>query len=131
MRATAIRRRGVRLPVVKRSGKADYEAALALQCRLAGLPAPMREFRFAAPERQWRFDLYFPEGRLAVEVEGVTFRGPAGRHQRGDGLREDCVKYATALLKGIRVLRVMQDHVTSGQALNWIVLALAARGGDA
>jgi hypothetical protein len=37
------------------------------QLRMAGLPDPVEEYRFAPP-RRWRFDLAWPERMLAVEV---------------------------------------------------------------
>lgn len=62
----------------------------------------------------------------AVEVEGVTHYGKnrdgsmkLGRHQTGKGITEDCEKYNEALLLGWAVLRVTQEHVRLGKALEW------------
>lgn len=57
----------------------------------------------AGSNRRWRFDLYSRAHRLAVEVEGGTFR--AGRHSRGVGMSEDMEKYNEAVLRNIRLLR--------------------------
>jgi hypothetical protein len=45
------------------------ERLLPLCLRAAGLPEPIREYRFA-PSRRWRFDFAWPAAMLAVEVEG-------------------------------------------------------------
>jgi len=44
-----------------------------------GLPAPVFEYRFH-PSRKWRFDIAWPERRVAVEVEGEK---PASRFNSG------------------------------------------------
>lgn len=107
----------------RRSGKCDE---LLGQIRLAGLPAPETEFRFH-PQRKWRFDLAYPSVRLAVEYEGLVWKGKGGRHQRAQGLIADAEKYAEALLLGWRVLRVTSKHVKSGQALAWVTRALETK----
>ncbi len=58
------------------------------------------------PVRKWRFDWASIDLKLAIEIEGVTYKGPAGRHQRASGLTEDCHKYNSALALGWRVVRV-------------------------
>lgn len=103
----------------------DFAATLAIRAVQAGLPAPVREWRFH-PRRRWRFDLAFVEQRVAVEVDGGAFSG--GRHTSGPGFREDCVKLSEAAALGWRVLRVMPEHVESGEALRWLEAALAWGG---
>ena len=77
------------------------------------------------PDREWRADFaVWPslderEKPLLVEIEGAV-RGLPGRHQRIDGMTEDCEKYAAAMLLGMPVLRVMPSQVKSGYALLWI-----------
>lgn len=99
----------------------DLEDTLVWQVKIAGLHAPIRQFRFAPP-RRWMFDLAWPERQLAVEVEGGTWI--AGRHARGSGMEKDMEKYNTAVLRGWRVLRVNNHHVDDGRALAWITEAL-------
>jgi hypothetical protein len=81
------------------------------------------EHRFHS-ERRWRFDVAWPEQRIAVEIDGGGWT--AGRHSRGAGMRTDCEKLAAALLGGWRVLRVMPEHVSSGQAAAWAAALLAS-----
>jgi very-short-patch-repair endonuclease len=88
------------------------------QCRLAGLPMPIAEFRFH-PERRWRFDWAFQTAdRLAVEVEGGVWSG--GRHTRGVGFEKDLEKYAEALILGWKVLRVTPKQIADGRALTLV-----------
>ena len=93
------------------------ERELLWQTQAAGLPDPAREFRFH-PTRRWRFDLAWPDGHVAVEVEGGVY--VAGRHSRGVGFESDCEKYSEAMVLGWRVLRVTPRQIKSGQALGWI-----------
>ncbi len=99
-----------------------YEALLVHQCRAVGLPKPSTELQFAKP-RRWRFDVAFEAQRLAVEVEGATWAN--GRHTRGQGFENDCLKYAEAVIRGWRVLRVTSNMVKDGRALGLIERALA------
>lgn len=97
------------------------EEMFALQIRAVKLPEPEREYRFAPP-RRWRFDFAWPAEKLAVEVEGGHWSG--GRHTRGAGFESDCEKYAEALLRGWRTLRVTTGMVKDGRALQWLQKAL-------
>jgi len=67
-----------------------------------GLPVPTREYRFSA--RRFRFDLAYPEQKIAIEIEG---QGPwgLGRHQRPGGFERDLEKYNLATSLGWRVFR--------------------------
>ena len=89
----------------------------------AGLPAPVREHRFAPP-RRWRFDYAWPAHRTALEIEGGVWAG--GRHVRGRGYESDCEKYSEAALRGWRVLRVTPAMLRDGRALGLLERALAA-----
>lgn len=101
----------------------DLEVALLTQIEWAGLPKPETEFAFAkAIGRRWRFDLAWPDERLAVEVEGGTWTG--GRHTRGAGFEADAEKYAEAVLSGWRVLRVTGAMIRSGRAVALVERAL-------
>jgi very-short-patch-repair endonuclease len=66
------------------------------------IPKPETQYRFAKP-RRFRFDFAWPEHRVAVEIEGGTWRN--GRHTRGAGYARDCEKYNLAVVNGWRVLR--------------------------
>jgi len=95
-----------------------------VSCDTWGAVSPMHEYRKG---RAWRFDLAWPEVKVAVECEGGTWAG--GRHTRGAGFAEDCVKYAEAALAGWLVLRVTGEHIADGTALRWVETALGQRMG--
>lgn len=103
---------------------ADFEQQLVWQCRVAGLPPPTTEFRFAAP-RRWRFDLAWEGRKVAAEVEGAIWT--RGRHTRGAGYEKDLEKYNTAAMLGWTVLRFSTGQVTSGHALAVLEKALTAQ----
>lgn len=79
-----------------------------------GIPAPIPEYRFAPP-RRWRFDYAWPALHLALEIEGGIWNG--GRHVRGQGYENDCMKYNSAVLLGWTVLRATTAMVNDGRAL--------------
>jgi very-short-patch-repair endonuclease len=89
-----------------------------------------REYRFH-PVRRWRFDFAFPDEMLAVEVEGITYYGKnkdgsmkLGRHQTGKGMENDLEKYDEAMRLGWNIYRCSQKMVTSGRAVETILLLL-------
>lgn len=100
---------------------------LGVQLQAAGLPAPVLEWRFHPP-RKWRFDLAWPDKRLAVELQGGSF--VSGRHTRGVGYRQDCEKFNQAVLDGWRVLQITPAMIVDGSALTVIELAWHHFAGD-
>jgi len=101
------------------------EGAFLLHCKAYGL-RPESEYRFH-PKRRWKFDFYFPDEKLAVEVEGGGW--VSGRHHRMEGFTADCVKYNAATLMGIRILRYTTEMVESGQAINQVMTMLNVPNG--
>ena len=90
--------------------KSVLEVILADDIKKAGLPAPVREHRFAPP-RRFRFDFAWPDRMLAVEVEGGEFVPGGGRHQRRSGFTRDAEKYNLAQRLGWTVLRYTGTQV--------------------
>lgn len=81
------------------------------------MPEPEREVMFH-PTRRWRFDFLWRDQRLAVEVDGgIWIRG---RHNTGIGYVRDAEKLNEAMLAGWRVLRVCDQQIRSGEAIEWI-----------
>lgn len=64
---------------------------------------PVQQHRFAAPDRQWRFDFAWPEQKVAVEIDGGIF--VHGGHNRGMQMTADHEKANYATIRGWRVLR--------------------------
>lgn len=73
-------------------------SAYFVQC---GLPEPCFEYQFH-PVRRWRFDLAWPEQRVAVEVDGgIWIRGG---HNRGAQIKKDWEKRNEATAMGWQIL---------------------------
>ncbi len=64
-----------------------------------------------------------PGAYLLIEVDGGAYT--QGRHTRGKGFEEDCVKLSTAAALGYRVVRVTGTHIRSGEAVHLIAQALS------
>jgi len=88
------------------------------------LPVPVREHRFHA-KRRWRFDFAWPDLMIAVEIEGGTWSRGQSRHTSGKGYEGDCEKYSTAAIDGWCVIRATSSMVTSGKAINLLILAVS------
>lgn len=101
--------------------------ALETHIRALGLPEPEMEHRFLMP-RRWRFDMAWPDSRLAVECDGGTWTG--GRHVNGAGYAKDCEKLNEAVLLGWRVLRVTSDQIFDGRAVRWIQRAMGHKNDE-
>lgn len=72
--------------------------------------------------RDWRFDLAWPERRVAVEVHGAVHT--QGRHTRGAGFEGDRDKINTATLLGWRVLEFSTSQLFDGDNLRGEAVAL-------
>jgi len=108
----------------KRASKAHTQ--LLNQLKKAGFPQPVEELSFAKVfGRRFRFDIAWPEYRLAVEVHGGVWT--RGRHVSGEGFTKDRVKMNYAQLLGWRVLEVTSDQVSKHLALTWITHAFSRK----
>lgn len=67
-----------------------------------GLPSARFEYR-AFPPRRWRFDLAWPDYKIALEIDGGVYT--RGRHTRGVGFERDCWKMNEAAASGWCVFR--------------------------
>ena len=104
------------------SAASDLEEILFSKMKILHLPTPEREWKFH-PTRRWRFDFAWPEHNLlALEVEGATWAN--GRHNRGNGFENDCIKYGEAAVLGWRLLRVTGGMIQDGRAVDLIERAL-------
>lgn len=103
---------------------------LALVLAAVGLPEPQEEYMFHST-RKWRFDLAWPEHRLAVEIEGgiwlQTSEGRSKGHANPKRFLDDIEKYNEAALAGFRLIRVTPEMIESGQALAVIERAFHAQ----
>jgi very-short-patch-repair endonuclease len=98
------------------------EEAFAFHCHLLNLK-PEREVKLI-PGREWRFDFYWPEHNLAVEIEGATRFGKS-RHSKGEGFENDARKYNAAAIAGIRLLRFTTKMVKTAEAIDTVMAVLS------
>ena len=103
--------------------KSEWELLFAQQVYDARLSEPDREYRFH-PSRRWRFDFAWPREKIAVEIEGGVYS--QGRHTRGRGFTEDCIKYNAAAALGWRVFRYPSALVEDGSAIKQITNVLCS-----
>jgi len=118
------------------------------------LPLPEQEYRFAVSiGRDWRFDYCWPDLKIAFEQEGGGFgryivveggherrRGQSiplkpgtairvgGRHNTGEGMQEDAIKYSYAAILGWMVVRATTTMIRDGVAIELLLAAFRARG---
>lgn len=106
---------------------------LELQIEQRALPVYEREHAFAnSIGRRWRFDFAWPQHKLAVEIEGLVVMRIGGelvckgRHASISGFKDDCEKYAWAVVFGWRVMRFEQSQVKDKTAIDMLVRAIAS-----
>lgn len=99
---------------------------LLVQLKGTSLPEPAREVPFAgvSGRRRWRFDLAWPEGRIAVEYQGGITTGHVG-HRGIAGMLRDHAKINEAQICGWLVLQANAKTVDDGTALKLIEWAFA------
>lgn len=83
-----------------------------------GVTGYVRGYKFH-PSRKWKFDFAFHDKMIAVEIEGGTWTG--GRHTRGKGFENDCIKYNAATKAGWKIFRYTTNMVENGNAIEEIL----------
>jgi len=97
--------------------------------RLRGADPPARDARYGLVDldgtvRRYRFDLGWPDLRLAVEVQGGVWS--RGAHGRPSNLERDAEKAALAAARGWTVVPITNAMIRSGRGLR-LVLAVLER----
>lgn len=129
------------MPRKKKNQPSDLELEFMHQIRVAQLPKPERELRFAAERvgsapgmrerlkkyslQDWRFDLAWREHKLAVELNGGNYVG--GRHSNATQLTGEYRKINKAQQLGWVVLIFDRKLVESGEALRQLKIMLRLR----
>lgn len=95
--------------------------------------------------RQWRSDFANLHYDILLEVEGGTWLPPSikiakdgtakavaggGRHNRGAGYEEDCIKYSMASILGHTLIRVTTSQVKRDVHLELVRAALREKGAN-
>lgn len=127
----------VKQPATKKTKPQSKVPLLIAKLELAGI----KDLRWSGhndgeyifhPRRRWRLDVYHPESKVAVEVEGgIRSHGKNGeksRHLQYDGFTEDAIKYFEAGKLGIWVIRVSSEMVRDDRAACMFIQAIEARG---
>lgn len=83
-------------------------------------PKPVTEFRFH-PERKWRFDIAWPDQKIALEIEGGVWI--QGRHVRGKGYLSDLDKYNSASVLGWMVIRIDTSRIYTNMIVDMLQIA--------
>lgn len=104
----------------------DLPGRLAAVLRVFGYHTFEPEHVFHS-DRLWRFDLAFPEERVAIECDGGLYVPGGGGHNRPRDYVEDLEKLNEATAIGWLVLRVTGRMIDDGRALAWIERALKLR----
>lgn len=95
--------------------------------RADGIPLPVQELIFS-PTRKFRFDLAWPDHKVAMEIEGGVWMN--GGHNRGKGFTKDIEKYNHAAELGWTVLRcVPDDLLKQNQLLKTILIKKTKQNG--
>jgi very-short-patch-repair endonuclease len=82
------------------------------------------EYKFH-PVRKWRFDVAFPDAKVAAEIDGGAWS--AGRHTRGAGFIADQKKTNAAALLGWSVYRFTWEDLKTAYFVDTLTEALAAK----
>jgi very-short-patch-repair endonuclease len=86
------------------------QVLLGIHCKELKL-YPIYEHQFC--ERMWRFDMAFPEWRVAIEISGGNY---SGGHRRGKDQEDEYAKLNYAQRIGWRVLQFTNAMVGDGRA---------------
>lgn len=114
--------------VIKKLQKKQHtkilEARFLRDIRALKFPQPQTEFKFY-PTRQWRFDVAWPEFKLAVEINGFGGQtkdesSTTGRHHTYFGSHNDYEKYNEAMLLGWTVLLLSPKMVKEGTGIRFL-----------
>lgn len=122
-RSSDLNKLRVKLGAPNKSRAARYAPYMNALCDTHGLPRPRPEARFHET-RLWRIDFYWPNERVAVEVDGGVWTG--GRHTRGSGWVADAEKRRAMAAAGILLVPIMPKEVQTGvwvepvrEAMRW------------
>lgn len=95
----------------------------------AGLMPPEREYR-GIRGRLFRFDLAWPDAKVAVEIQGGTWSPQRMGHSSGSGIERDQAKANEAQLQGWIVLAYSDHGINDGSMVEDVRRALEIRRGS-
>lgn len=124
MTSKAFREGGLQIRTGQRERGHDYKAELLDQLAQAGLPEPVKEFKFHA-ERGWRYDYAWPDLKVAAEYQGGVFDEGRSGHTSKGGVLRDVEKLNESQAAGWHVVYVTPNTVVNRVALRYIKNAIA------
>ncbi len=80
------------------------------------------------PTRRWRFDVAWPDVKVALEIEGGVWQ--YGRHNRASSFLKDMEKYNEAASMDWLVLRCPWEWVEDGRIFEVLVKTIKMRSGQ-
>lgn len=95
----------------------DLEELFAFQLTALGLTGFQREVQ-VVPGRRFKFDFYFPEHHLCIEIQGGVWSG--GKHGRPVGIARDYEKLNLCTKYGLRLLQFDTKTIKSGEAVGLV-----------
>lgn len=105
------------------------EEELGLQLRAHRIPEGVTQFHFAKHlGRKFAADRAWPEFMVLLEVNGGIWKLGGGAHSHPLNILRDMEKQRYAALLGYLVVPVTTDEVRKGEAIQWLVRVLEARG---
>lgn len=113
-------------PRVEKKPTHDYKGDFLNDLHLAGLPAPVKEFRFHK-KRKWPWDFCYPDQMIAIEYQGGTYMQGKSGHSNVDGLERDYEKFTEGSLLGWTIILINAKTVKNGKALEWVERALKGK----
>lgn len=102
-------------PIQKKNKETPIEDEMCDQLILHGFHGFERNARFIKG-RKFEADFWWPEHRIALEVDGGIWL-PRSGHTSGEGYTRDRERDAKALLQGILTVRFTSDQVKNGFAI--------------
>lgn len=105
----------------------DLERAFAFHLRRHKLRGFVTEYPFGgiSGNRQWRFDVAWPEEKVACEVMGGLQSN--GKHSREEGYMNDAIKSFEAQLLGWKVFAITPAMIEEDRTAMLITEALGRR----
>lgn len=88
-------------------------------CKEAGLPQPVFEYSIV-PDRRWRWDIAWPDWKVAIEVQGGVWSRNGKGHARPSRVIKDMDKRNAATLWFWKVLEVTPQTLMRQRTIDMV-----------
>ena len=109
--------------IAKSADNRKWEDWFLFHLKVAGLPKPQEQFKFAEHlGRRWQTDFAWPDRKIIVEIEGGLWRKDsrgswAGAHTHPMNVLRDIEKYNHMSMLGYRLFRFSDKNLKDGSAI--------------